>query len=150
MVFKSIVEGDGFGFTTAVQVDQDFVMSEFPRYAIGIFFWNKMQQVTWSQSNIYKHREKQNKLPLLPSRELVRKTRWREGGFQCRERCCWSSSSKIEKNVSLDHTRNCISTSNKNKKIRVRIHSTVKVIRACMFIMWSVLEVAQRVPPTCI
>jgi len=31
MVFKSIVEGDGVGFTTAVQVDQDFVISEFPK-----------------------------------------------------------------------------------------------------------------------
>ena len=39
---------------------------------------------------------------------------------------------------------------NKHTKIHVRIHSTVKVIRACMFIMWSVLEVTQRVPPTCI
>ena len=57
--------------------------------------------------------------------------------------------SKIEKNVSLDHTRNCISTSNKHKKIHVRINSTVKVIRACIFIMWSVLEGTQRVPPTC-
>ena len=53
--------------------------------------------------------------------------------------------SKIEKNVSSDHTRPCISTSNKNIKIHVRIYSTVKVIRACIFIMLSVLEVTQRV-----
>jgi hypothetical protein len=56
----------------------------------------------------------------------------------------------IEKNVSLDHTRPCIYTSNKNKKIHPRIHSTVQVIRARIFRMWSVLEVTQRVPPTCI
>jgi len=53
--------------------------------------------------------------------------------------------SQIEKNVSSDHTRPCISTSNKNIKIHVRIYSTVKVIRACIFIMLSVLEVTQRV-----
>ena len=58
--------------------------------------------------------------------------------------------SKIEKKVSIDHTRNCIQTSTKNKKIYPRIHSTVKVIRACIFIMLAVLEVTQRVPPTCI
>jgi len=57
--------------------------------------------------------------------------------------------SKIEKKVSTDHTRPCIQTYNKNKKIHVRITSTVKVIRACMFIMLSVLKVTQRVPPTC-
>ena len=33
--------------------------------------------------------------------------------------------SKIEKNVSIDHTRHCIQTSNQNKKIHVRINSTV-------------------------
>ena len=125
----------------------------------GNFFleYNATDNMEQSQSNIYKHRQtsfrtrktEQRKLPLLPSRELVRKTRWREGGFQCRERCCWSSSSKIEKNVSLDHTRNCISTSNKNKKIYPRINSTVKVIPACIFIMWSVLEGTQRVQWTC-
>jgi hypothetical protein len=54
-----------------------------------------------------------------------------------------------KKRVSLDHTRNCIHTSNKNKKIYPRIHSTVKVIRACIFVVLSVLEVTQRVPPTC-
>ena len=30
------------------------------------------------------------------------------------------------------------------------MHSTTKVIRACIFILWSVLEVTQRVRPTCI
>ena len=40
-------------------------------------------------------------------------------------------------------------TYNKNIKIHVRINSTVNVIRARLFIMWSVLEVTQRVPPTC-
>ena len=58
--------------------------------------------------------------------------------------------SKIEKNVSIDHTRHCIQTSNKNLKIYPRINSTFKVIRKCIFLMLSVLEVAQRVPPTCI
>ena len=56
--------------------------------------------------------------------------------------CNWSfwirspsrSSCPIEKRVSLDHTRNCISTYNKNKKRHVRIHATDNVIRACMFI----------------
>ena len=57
--------------------------------------------------------------------------------------------SKIEKNVSLDHTRPCIQTYNKNIKIYPRINSTFKVIRACIFIMLSVREVTQRVPPTC-
>ena len=47
----------------------------------------------------------------------------------------------IEKTVSIDHT--------KHKKIPVRINSTFNVIRACMFILLSVLEVTQRVPPTC-
>jgi hypothetical protein len=37
----------------------------------------------------------------------------------------------------------------KNKQIHVRIHSTFKVIRTCMFIVLSVLEGTQRVPPTC-
>ena len=49
--------------------------------------------------------------------------------------------SQIEKNVSLDPTRPCIQTYNQNIKIHVRINSTVKVIRACIFIMLSVLEV---------
>ena len=56
---------------------------------------------------------------------------------------------KIEKNVSIDHTRHCIQTSNKNFKIYPRINSTFKVIRTCIFIMLSVLEGTQRVPPTC-
>ena len=47
----------------------------------------------------------------------------------------------IEKTVSIDHT--------KHKKIPVRINSTFNVIRACMFILLSVLEGTQRVPPTC-
>jgi hypothetical protein len=38
----------------------------------------------------------------------------------------------------------------KIQKRHGRIHSTVKVIRACLFIMLSVQEVTQRVPPTCI
>ena len=41
-------------------------------------------------------------------------------------------------------------TYNKKIKIHVRIHSTVNVIRACIFTMLPVLEVTQRVPPTCI
>ena len=41
-------------------------------------------------------------------------------------------------------------TSHNHTKIHVRPHSTVKVIRACMFRMWSVREVSPRVPPTCI
>ena len=55
----------------------------------------------------------------------------------------------IEQSVSLDHTRHCIHTYNKNIQIYPRIHSTVNVIRTCLFILLSVLEVAQRVPPTC-
>ena len=51
--------------------------------------------------------------------------------------------------VSIDRTRPCICTYNQNKKMHVRITSTVKVIRTCMFIEWSVLEGTQRVPPTC-
>ena len=43
--------------------------------------------------------------------------------------------SKIEKNVSLDPTRPCISTSNKNIKRQVRIHSTFNVKQACIFIV---------------
>ena len=54
-----------------------------------------------------------------------------------------------KKRVSIDHTRHCIHTSNKNKKIHVRIHSTSKVLRAGLFILMAVLEVTQRVPPTC-
>ena len=42
--------------------------------------------------------------------------------------------SKIEKSVSIDHTRHCIQTYNKNKKIYPRITSTVKVIQPCIFI----------------
>ena len=57
--------------------------------------------------------------------------------------------SQIEKSVSIDPTRPCIYTSNQNIKIHVRIHSTVNVIRARIFIMLSVREVTQRVPPTC-
>ncbi len=45
------------------------------------------------------------------------------------------------KYVSIDHTRHCIHTYNKKIKIHVRINSTVKVIRACTFIVLSVLEV---------
>ena len=52
--------------------------------------------------------------------------------------------SKIEKNVSIDHTRPCIQTYNKNKKIHVRITSTVKVIRARIFILLAVLKGTQR------
>ena len=37
----------------------------------------------------------------------------------------------------------------KIKTIHVRIDSTVKVIQACIFILWSVLEVTVPVPPTC-
>ena len=58
--------------------------------------------------------------------------------------------SNIEESVSIDPTRPCIYTSNKHTKIHVRIHSTVNVLRACIFIMLSVLKVTQRVPPTCI
>ena len=64
--------------------------------------------------------------------------------------CTSCKISTIEKSVSLDHTHNCIQTSHKNIKIHVRIHSTVNVIRACIFIMLSVLKITQRVPPTCI
>ena len=39
-----------------------------------------------------------------------------------------------------------LDTSTKHKKRQVCIHATVKVIRAWLFIMWSVLEVTQRVP----
>jgi hypothetical protein len=63
------------------------------------------------------------------------------GQFHVRLRGRFLHISQIEKNVSLDHTRNCIQTYNKNKKIHVRINSTVKVIRACIFRMLSVLEV---------
>jgi hypothetical protein len=52
--------------------------------------------------------------------------------------------------VSLDHTRPCISTSKINMKNIARINSTVKVIQACIFIGWPVLEGTQRAPPTCI
>ena len=55
---------------------------------------------------------------------------------------------QIEKSMS-DHTRPCIDTFNKKIKIQVRIHATVNVLRACMFITWSVLEGTQRVPPPC-
>ena len=58
-------------------------------------------------------------------------------------------SNEIEKKVSTDPTRHCIDTYKKHTKRQVRITSTVNVIRACMFIMWSVLEGTQRVPPTC-
>jgi hypothetical protein len=51
-----------------------------------------------------------------------------------------------KKELVLINTRPCIDTSNQNKQIHVRIHSTVQVIRARMFILWSVLEVTQRVP----
>ena len=56
---------------------------------------------------------------------------------------------KSKKASVLIHTRPCIYTSNKKTKRQVRINSTVNVIRACIFIMLSVLEVTQRVPPTC-
>ena len=51
----------------------------------------------------------------------------------------------LKKSVSLDRTRPCIQTSNNHKKIQVRINATVKVIRACLFVMFPVLEVTQRV-----
>ena len=41
-------------------------------------------------------------------------------------------------------------TSTKHITIHVRIHSTVQVIRARIFLVLSVLEVTQRVQPTCI
>ena len=66
--------------------------------------------------------------------------------------CCrrtWYLKVKSDKNVSLDRTRPCMDTYNKNIKIHPRIHSTVNVIRTCLFILLSVLKVAQRVPPTC-
>jgi hypothetical protein len=40
---------------------------------------------------------------------------------------------KIEKSVSIDHTRHCIQTSNQNKKIHVRINSTVKSYTSMYF-----------------
>ena len=61
----------------------------------------------------------------------------------------WRSITSItstKSKVSLDQTRPCLSN-NKNTKIHVRIHSTFNVVRACLFRMLSVLEVAQRVPP---
>ena len=67
------------------------------------------------------------------------------------KRTWWLNINQIEKkNVSLDHPRPCISTSNNNTKIHVRIHSTCQVVQAWIFIEWSVREVTQRVPPTCI
>ena len=71
------------------------------------------------------------------------------GGLRHRVRHAYFGVPKIEKNVSIDPTRPCISTYNKHIKIHPRINSTVQVIRACMFIMWSVREVTQRAPPTC-
>jgi hypothetical protein len=72
-------------------------------------------------------------------------------GGRCLEWAMWNLKIiKIDKNVSLDRTRHCIYTYNKNKQRHVRIHSTVNVIRTCIFIMLSVLEVTDRVPPTCI
>ena len=53
------------------------------------------------------------------------------------------------KNVSLDPTRHCMYTSNTKITRQVRITSTVNVIQACIFRVWPVLEVTQRVPPTC-
>ena len=70
-------------------------------------------------------------------------------GISLLEPCLREKSVKSKKNVSIDHTRNCIQTYNKNKKIHVRINSTVKVIRTCIFILLSVLEGTQLVPPTC-
>ena len=61
-----------------------------------------------------------------------------------------ANQSHRKKSVSSDHTRHCNYTSNTQIKIHVRIHSTFKVIRACIFIVLSVLEVTQRVQPTCI
>ena len=62
---------------------------------------------------------------------------------------CGLKINNIEQSVSLDDTRRCIHTYNKNIQIYPRIHSTVNVIRTCLCILLSVLEVAQRVPPTC-
>ena len=50
---------------------------------------------------------------------------------------CVLKISQIEKKVSLDPTRPCISTSNQNIKIHVRITSTVNVIRASIFRVFS-------------
>jgi hypothetical protein len=55
-----------------------------------------------------------------------------------------------KKSVSVDHTRHCIQTKKiKIKKIHVRVNATVQVIRACTFTVLPVLDVPQRVPPTC-
>ena len=48
--------------------------------------------------------------------------------------CQCARINKIEKSVSIDHTRNCIDTYNQNIKIYPRITSTFQVIRACMCI----------------
>jgi hypothetical protein len=94
---------------------------------------------TTSSTNVY---NKDQTYTAFRRREHVFQT------VQCQRR--WLKISKIEKNVSIDHTRHCIQTSNQNKKNPVRINSTFKVIRKCIFIMLAVLEVTQRVPPTCI
>ena len=62
--------------------------------------------------------------------------------------CSYLKINHIETMVSIDQTRHCIQT---YIKIHVRINSTVKVIRASIFTIWSVLEVTQRVDlqPTC-
>ena len=61
--------------------------------------------------------------------------------------CTWKSI-KSNKNVSIDHPRHCRQPSKKKYK-NTRIHSTFKVIQACLFVLLSVLKVPQRVPPTC-
>ena len=63
--------------------------------------------------------------------------------------CSTWKSVKSKKTLVLIYTRPCIHTYNKNIKIYPRINSTVNVIRASIYIMLSVLEVTQRVPPTC-
>ena len=70
-------------------------------------------------------------------------------GGECEHHSETLKSSQIEKNVSLDPTRHCIDTYNKHRRRHVRIHSTVNVIRARIFLMFPVLEGTQRVPPTC-
>ena len=49
----------------------------------------------------------------------------------------------------MDRSGHVSQTYKKKMKKIARIHSTPQVIRACICIIRSILQVTQRVPPTC-
>ena len=65
------------------------------------------------------------------------------------DRCHVPDKVKHWKKRAFDRSGNVSQTSKKKMKKIARINSTPHVIQACLCIIRSILQVTQRVPPTC-